>query len=64
MVEQPEKLTTNEARGGVGLNVVRYVLIISVILAVAAMVITYVRAPSPTQQGATTSPDPQPPAAP
>ena len=58
MDEKPEILTTTEARGGVGTHVVRYVLIASVALAVIAMIWSYFAAPTATQQGATTSPDP------
>lgn len=54
MAEQPEVLTTTEARAGATNKGVRYVLIISVILAVGAMVWTYVLAPKGDQQGATT----------
>ncbi len=56
MADKPEILTTTEARAGVTPHVVRYVLIASVILAVAAMVFVYARAPVATQQGATTDP--------
>ena len=62
MPEQPEKpevLTTTEARGGVTPHIVRYVLIISLVLVVAAMAWSLLAAPEATQQGATTSADPQ-----
>lgn len=52
MDEEPEVLTTTEARSGVGTHVVRYVLIISVVLAVGAMVASYLHAPVASQQGA------------
>ena len=58
MDEKPEVLTTTEARSGVGTHVVRYVLVISVVLAVAAMAWVYLQAPAPTQQGATTGAKP------
>ncbi len=58
MAEKPEVLTTTEARGGTGTHIVRYVLIASVTLAVLAMLWTYFAAPTATQQGATTAPDP------
>ena len=59
MDEKPEVLTTTEARGGVGTHVVRYVLVISVLLAIVALAFTFLRAPVPTQQGATTAADPR-----
>ena len=55
MAEDPKVLTTTEARGGTGNNVVRYVLIISVILAIGAMVWTFVLSPKGEQQGATST---------
>ena len=55
MAEEPEIVTTTEARGGVTPHIVRYVLIISTILAVAAMVWVFALAPKGTQEGATTS---------
>jgi hypothetical protein len=54
MAEKPEILTTTEARGATENKVVRYVLIVSVILAIGAMVWVYVLAPKGDQQGATT----------
>ena len=56
MADEPEVLTKTEARGGVTLHIVRYVLIISTLLAVAAMIWVFVLSPKGTQQGATTSP--------
>nr|WP_310523804.1 hypothetical protein [Polymorphobacter sp.] len=58
MADEPEVLTTTEARAGTGTHVVRYVLYASVLLAVAAMVWTFVLAPRATQQGGTTQADP------
>ena len=58
MADKPEVLTPIAARGGTKNHVVRYVLFASVTLAVLAMIWTYVAAPSATQDGATTSPDP------
>jgi hypothetical protein len=55
MADEPEVLTTTEARSGVTPHIVRYVLIISTLLAVAAMVWVFVLSPKGTQQGATTS---------
>lgn len=56
MADEPEVLTKTEARGGVTPHIVRYVLIISTLLAVAAMIWVFVLSPKGTQQGATTSP--------
>ena len=58
MAEEPEVLTTTEARGGVTPHIVRYVLIISVALAIGAMVWVFALAPKGTQEGATTARDP------
>ncbi|MBC7504562.1 MAG: hypothetical protein H7267_02350 [Sandarakinorhabdus sp.] len=58
MADKPEVLTTTEARAGTGTHVLRYMLIASVALAVAAMVWVFVLAPKATQDGATTAPDP------
>ena len=58
MDEKPEVLTTTEARGGTGTHIVRYILIASVALAVAAMVWVFVLSPKGTQDGATTAADP------
>jgi predicted secreted protein len=51
MAEEPEVLTTTEARAGVTPHIVRYVLIISVILAVVAMVWVFATAPDATRKG-------------
>ena len=56
MADEPEVLTKTEARGGVTPHIVRYVLIFSTLLAVAAMVWVFAVSPKGTQQGATTSP--------
>ena len=58
MTEKPEILTTTEARAGVGTHVVRYVLIASVVLAVVAMIWTYVAAPEATQPDVSTRVEP------
>ena len=55
MADKPEILTTNKARGGVTPRIVRYVLIVSVILAVAAMVWTYAQAPVATKPASDTA---------
>ena len=49
MADEPEVLTKTEARGGVTPHIVRYVLIISTILAVIAMVWVFAAAPDATQ---------------
>lgn len=59
MAEQPERVTATEARAGTGMHKVRAILIISVILAVIAMVWVYAAARQGTQDGATTSADPK-----
>lgn len=58
MADEPEVLTTTDARSGVTPHIVRYVLIASLVLAVAAMVWVFVVAPKGTQEGATTAADP------
>ena len=58
MADEPEVLTTTEARAGVTPHIVRYVLIVSLVLAVGAMVWAFVMAPKGTQDGATTAADP------
>ena len=55
MAEEPEVLTKTEARGGVTPHIVRYVLIISTILAVLAMVWVFKAAPEATQPDTATS---------
>lgn len=57
MDEQPEVLTTTEARSGTGTHVLRYMLIASVILAVAAMVWVFFLAPTATQPDASVTSD-------
>ncbi|MFZ4689943.1 MAG: hypothetical protein ACOYLS_11945 [Polymorphobacter sp.] len=58
MADEPEVLTTTEARAGVTPHIVRYVLMISLALAVAAMAWVFIVAPSATQDGATTAAGP------
>ena len=58
MADEPEVLTTTEARAGVTPHIVRYVLMISLALAVAAMAWVYLGAPTATQDGATTAAGP------
>lgn len=43
-------ITTNEARGGEGLNVVRWVLLISLILAIGALTIIWMTGALTTPQ--------------
>jgi len=53
--EKPKIITAVKARGAVKLSVMRYVLIISVALAIAAMLWTFLRAPDATRPDASTS---------
>jgi hypothetical protein len=48
-------LTTTEARGGITPNIVRYMLIVSLLLAVAAMVWVYAASPVTTKGSATSA---------
>ncbi|KAB7646399.1 hypothetical protein [Polymorphobacter fuscus] len=57
MADKPKIITTNRARGGVT-GTVRYVLMASLALAIAAMVWVFLLSPKGTQEGATTSADP------
>jgi hypothetical protein len=45
MAIKPETISTNRARGGIGTHVVRTMLIVSMLLAVAAMLWVYLAAP-------------------
>jgi hypothetical protein len=58
MTNKPEVRTTTQARAGVTPRIMRYVLVISLVLAVAAMVWVFVLAPAATKDGATTGADP------
>ena len=44
-MEEPERLTATEARGGKTLHIMRYVLGISLVLAVIAMLVVLLGAP-------------------
>ena len=55
MAEKPKIISTNRARGGIGTHVMRYVLIISTVLAIGAMLWALLAAPSATDPGAGTS---------
>ncbi len=46
MAEQPKEISTVKARGGVTPHVVRYVLLVSLVLAVVAMAFVFLDAPS------------------
>jgi hypothetical protein len=59
MADEPQKISTVKARGGVTPHIVRYVLLVSLVLAIAAMVFVYAAAPQGSQDGATTAPGPQ-----
>ncbi|WP_341904019.1 hypothetical protein [Sandarakinorhabdus limnophila] len=53
---KPEVISTVKARGGVTGNKVRYVLGISLLLAVAAMIFVYLGVPGGLMDGATSAP--------
>jgi len=55
MADDPEIISTRKARGGVTPHIVRYVLMASLVLAVVAMVWTYLSAPEATQPDTSTS---------
>ena len=55
MADEPEILTTTEARGGVTPHIVRYMLLAGLILAVAGVGWAYLRSPTPTQPPAAVS---------
>lgn len=59
MADKPEIISTDKARGGVTPHIVRYVLIISLILAVVALAVTFIESPKGTQDGPTTAAGPQ-----
>ena len=59
MADKPKIISTVKARGGVTPHIVRYVLMISLVLAVAAMAFVYMGAPPATQDGPTSVPGPQ-----
>lgn len=48
MPEKPTTISTNRARGGIGTHKVRYILAISTLLAIGAMLWVYFAAPSAT----------------
>jgi hypothetical protein len=49
MADRPKIISTERARGAVRIPAMRYVLIISVVLAVAAMAWAFLRAPVATE---------------
>lgn len=55
MADEPERITPVEARGGLRMPVIRRVLIVSVILAVIAMVWAFMSAPEATQPDTSTT---------
>jgi hypothetical protein len=59
MANEPQRISTVKARGGVTPHIVRYVLLVSLVLAIAAMVFVYASAPQGSQEGATTAPGPK-----
>jgi hypothetical protein len=56
MPEKPKTISTNRARGGIGTHKVRYVLVISTMLAIAAMIWVWFAAPEATDPTMETSP--------
>jgi hypothetical protein len=48
MAEKPKVISTLRARGGVIVHAMRYVLMVSIALAVVAMVWVYLAAPKPS----------------
>lgn len=56
--EAPETVSTTRARAGTTGNKVRYVLLVSVIIAALAMLFTYVVSPKGSIEGATSAPGP------
>ncbi len=56
--DAPEAVATNKARAGTTGNKVRYVLLVSVIIAALAMLFTYVVSPKGRIEGATSAPGP------
>ena len=48
MADKPKVISTNRARGGIGTHVVRYVLVVSTVLAIGAMIWVYFAAPEAT----------------
>jgi hypothetical protein len=58
MADEPEVITTIKARAGVTPHVVRYVLMISMMLAVAAMAWVYFDTSVPNQQETTAATSP------
>ncbi|WP_156254952.1 hypothetical protein [Sandarakinorhabdus oryzae] len=57
--DPPETLTTEDARAGVTGNKVRYVLAISLLLAVAGMLVVFLGVPDGLMDGATSAPGPR-----
>jgi len=59
MPDEPEVISTVAARGGRTPHIVRYVLFISLVLAVVAMAWTYLAAPEATLDDTTTAAETQ-----
>ncbi len=59
MAEPPIRRNATEAKGGINVAAVKWVLGISLLLAIIAMVWSYAAAPQATQDGATTAADPR-----
>lgn len=56
--DAPETVGTTQARAGTTGNKVRYVLLVSVIIAALAMLFAYVVSPKGSIEGATSAPGP------
>ncbi|KPF66921.1 hypothetical protein IP88_12475 [alpha proteobacterium AAP81b] len=59
MAEPPIRRNSTEAKGGTNVRAIKWVLALSLLLAVIAMAWTYAAAPQGTQDGATTNADPR-----
>ena len=57
--DAPEVISTTDARAGTTGNKVRYVLLISLVIAVIGMWAVYAGSPKGTQNGPTTAPGPR-----
>jgi hypothetical protein len=56
MPNKQKTISTNRVRGGIGTHVVRYVLVISTVLAIGAMLWAYFAAPTATDPRMETTP--------
>ena len=56
MAEKPTVISTNRVRGGIGTHKVRYVLVISTVLAIGALLWVYFAAPTAADPSMETGP--------